>query len=225
MGSVYIFELSVCSFTWRSRRRHKWWLLLGQRSASIPPSKLWPGLQGPSLSPQNTQSKIHTMSIQTHLNKDRDWNCQNNSGESSWVWKSIRVRLSWDECSWRLIQENVGECDEVVGSWGVWAAGASQLKDVYPRVRLLFPRWPQAPRFTRTLCSYLKWTDWCCSTDSVSWRCFMTHTNETVPSCEDYRGWWLHAVAEETAQFSWKRAALKLYCVFFPIQRRAAWTS
>lgn len=49
-----------CWFTWRSRRRHRWWLLPGLHSASSPPSKLWPGLQGPSL----------TTDIQTQINKD-----------------------------------------------------------------------------------------------------------------------------------------------------------
>jgi len=131
------------------------------------------------------------------------------------VWNSIRVRLRRGRCSWRLIWRSVGECDEVGGSWGFWAMGASQPKDVRPRVCLRFPPWPHSSGFTRTLCSYQHWTGWCGAADRVSGRRVMTDTNEAVPSHRGSTGWWLRAVVRETARLSRKGAEVKLSFVFF----------
>ena len=99
------------------------------------------------------------------------------------------------------------------GSWGFWAMGASQRKDVRPKVRLLFPSWPEASRFTRKLGSYQHRTGWCGAADGASWRLIVTDTNGAVPSHCGCRGWRLRAVVEETVRLSRRGAELKLTCV------------
>lgn len=101
------------------------------------------------------------------------------------------------------------------GSWGFWAMGASQRQDVCPRVRLLFPGWPEASRFTRKLGSYQHRTGWCGAADGASWRLIVTDTNGAVPSHCGCRGWRLRAVVEETVRLSRRGEELKLTCVFF----------
>lgn len=128
---------------------------------------------------------------------------------------------------WLCVKVNQGQTEQRAARPGVnlkkrggmrWAMGASQRNDVCPRLRLLFPRWTQASRFTRTLGSYQHWTGWCGATDRVSWRCSLTDTNEAVQSHVSCRGWWLHAVAEEIGRLSRKGAQLELSLVFFSVK-------
>jgi len=86
--------------------------------------------------------------------------------------------------------------------------------DARPRARLLFPRRPQASRFTRTLGSYQQRAGWCGAPDGVSGRRVVTDTNGAVPSHRGRGGWRLLAVAEETARLSRKGAELKPSVVF-----------
>lgn len=54
--TLSVLEPRGCCFTWKSRRRCRWWLWPGPRFVSSPPSELGPAHRGPSLCAQTHRS-------------------------------------------------------------------------------------------------------------------------------------------------------------------------
>lgn len=125
------------------------------------------------------------------------------------------------------LEVNLKECWVMWSCWlllGIVTCGCFT-SNICLSVHLFFPPWPQASQFTWKLGSYQYWTAWCGAADGVSRQCFMTETNEDVPSHKGCRQWWLHAVTEKKGFWSRKGDEQELSSVFFPSQRVAEWRS
>lgn len=72
--TLSVLEPRGCCFTWKSRRRCRWWSWPGPRFVSSPPSELGPAHRGPSLCAHrhtDTDQHRHTTQIQTWWTGDR----------------------------------------------------------------------------------------------------------------------------------------------------------